>query len=67
MKKTWFQHFPMDEKEANMLINHYHRRGIRTEKSLTDDPRFFVVSALLPVSNYIPRSEYCYINPLWRH
>ena len=65
MKKTWFQHYPMNESEANNLIRNYSKRGVKTEKSLTDDPRFFVVSAFLPLSKYIPRSNKSYINSLW--
>lgn len=65
MKKTWFQHFPMNEAEANNLVRDYNRRGVRTEKTLTADPRFFVVSAFLPMSNYIPKSNRSYLNSLW--
>jgi len=67
MKKSWFQHYPMNETEANNLVREYSRRGVKTEKNLTADPLYFVVSALLPVSDYIPQSNKSYLNSLWRH
>ncbi|PIF22215.1 MULTISPECIES: hypothetical protein [Pantoea] len=66
MKKSWFQHYPMNEIEANSLIRDYKMRGVSAEKTLTADPRFYVVSAFLPVSQYIPRSNKSYINSFWQ-
>ncbi|NIG12980.1 hypothetical protein F3J37_01330 [Pantoea sp. Al-1710] len=65
MKKSWFEHYPMNEVEANSLIRDYAKRGVTTEKHLTSDPRFFIVSAFLPVSKFVPRSNRAYINNLW--
>jgi len=57
MKKSWFQHFPMNETEANLLVNQYSQRGVKTEKHLTADPRFYVVTAFLPYTQYPPKSQ----------
>ncbi|PPC63890.1 hypothetical protein C1Y41_04395 [Pantoea sp. ICBG 1758] len=66
MKRSWFQHYPMSDNEASNLIAYYQKRGVQTQKSLTADPRFFVVSAFLPMSNYIPPSQRSFINRLWQ-
>jgi len=65
MKKTWFQHYPMSESEALSLIHRYKLRGVTAQKTLTGDPRFYVVSAFLPVSKYAPRSGKTFQNSLW--
>jgi len=65
MKKSWFQHYPMEEREANQLLNTYKLRGVKAQKHLTGDPRFYVVTAFLPVSNYVPKSQHCFQNPMW--
>jgi len=65
MKKSWFQHYPMSEVEANQLIFRYKSRGIVAEKNLTGDPRFYVVSAFLPVSKSPPRPSKWFQNRMW--
>ncbi|MCK7244957.1 hypothetical protein AAHD35_03350 [Enterobacter roggenkampii] len=48
MKKSWFTHTGLTTEEANELMTRYQSKGVTVEKCLDIDPRFWIVSALLP-------------------
>lgn len=48
MKKSWFTHTGLTTEEANELMIRYQSKGVTVEKCLDIDPRFWIVSALLP-------------------
>lgn len=65
MKKSWFVHDPVDTDTANELLSRYAYRNIQTKKTLATDPRFWLVSALLPHSEWEPRQDRTYQQPIW--
>lgn len=66
MKRTWFTHpEPLDTTTANELIQRYTSRQIQTKKTLAFDPKFWLVSALLPEGNYAPRRDHTYEQKCW--
>ncbi|WP_439212516.1 hypothetical protein [Duffyella gerundensis] len=66
MKLSWFVHDPVDAETAEVLISRYAARNIQTQKTLATDPRLWLVSALLPESNFEPRRDKTYENHIWR-
>ena len=50
MKRDWFYQDNLTEEQAEELVARYRANNITVEKSLDIDPRFWVVSAFLPVS-----------------
>ena len=66
MKFTWFTHEPMTPKEAEELLKRYIARGIRAERKLAPDPRFFLISALLPTTQYEPKPSRVYQQWFWQ-
>jgi len=65
MKHTWFCHDPVDTETATELISRYASRNIQTEKTLSADPRLWLVSALLPEFREEPKPSRQYKNPMW--
>ncbi|KNC11849.1 hypothetical protein AC790_13440 [Pantoea sp. RIT-PI-b] len=66
MKRSWFTHpEPLDTTTANELIQRYTSRQIQTKKTLAFDPKFWLVSALLPESRHEPKPSKQYQNPMW--
>lgn len=57
MKKSWFTHTGLTTEEANELMTRYQSKGVTVEKCLDIDPRFWIVSALLPQHNTIPKTQ----------
>lgn len=55
MHKTWFYHHDVTTEEADELIQRYTSRKVQTIKTLSADPRFWVVGALLPEGKTEPR------------
>jgi hypothetical protein len=66
MKLTWFVHDAVDAETAEILISRYSARNIQTQKTLATDQRLWLVSALLPESNFEPRRDKTYENHIWR-
>nr|WP_154325064.1 hypothetical protein [Pantoea sp. 201603H] len=65
MRLTWFVHDPVDTDTANELISRYASRNIPTKRTLATDPRLWLVSALLPESQWEPRQDRTYENRIW--
>ncbi|WP_313068392.1 hypothetical protein [Atlantibacter hermannii] len=65
MKMTWFKYNNLTTEEADELVARYTRNGIKTEKNLSSDVRFWIVSALLPESDQAPRSDKTYQQRMW--
>lgn len=60
MRKTWFYHHDVTTQEADELIQRYTLRNVQTSKTLSADPRLWVVAALLPESKTEPRVSKIY-------
>jgi hypothetical protein len=60
MKRTWFRHHDLTTTEADELIQRYTLRNVQTQKTLSADPRYWVVSALLPEGRTEPRTSTIY-------
>jgi len=65
MKMTWFNYDNLTSEEADELVARYTRNGIKTEKSLSVDVRFWIVSALLPESGQPPRTDKTFQQRMW--
>jgi hypothetical protein len=65
MKLTWFYHHDVTTTEADELIQRYTSRNIPTQKTLSSDPRLWVVAALLPEGKTEPRSSNTYQHRMW--
>ncbi len=66
MRETWFTHpDPPDTKTADELLSNYKLRNIQAKKSLSFDPRLWLVSALLPEFREEPKPSRQYKNPMW--
>ena len=60
MQKSWFRHHDLTTAEADELIQRYTLRNVQTSKTLSADPRFWVVMALLPEGRTEPRVSSIY-------
>jgi hypothetical protein len=65
MRESWFCHDPVDLDTANELLSRYASRNIKTQKTLSADPRLWLVSALLPTFRNEPIPSRQYKNPMW--
>ncbi|MEG5565806.1 hypothetical protein UXQ08_20060 [Enterobacter ludwigii] len=65
MKKSWFTHTGLTTEEANELMTRYQSKGVTVEKCLDIDPRFWIVSALLPQHNTIPKTQQSMRSKAW--
>ncbi|PIJ50929.1 hypothetical protein BL250_05010 [Erwinia sp. OLTSP20] len=65
MKRLWFVHDPVDNETAEELLLRYALRNIPTNKTLAADPRYWLVSAYLPYSEWVPRCDRTYQNRMW--
>lgn len=63
--KSWFTHDPVDSETAAELLSRYASRNIKTQKTLSADPRLWLVSALLPEFREEPKTSRQYKNPMW--
>lgn len=63
--KSWFTHDPVDSETAAELLSRYASRNIKTQKTLSADPRLWLVSALLPEFREVPKPSRQYKNPMW--
>ena len=66
MKKGWFTHTGLTTEEANDLVARYQGKGVPVEKSLDVDPRFWIVSALLPEQSSPPKTQQTLRSRAWR-
>lgn len=57
MKKGWFYQDKLTTEEADELVARYHAKNIAAVKSLDIDPRYWVVSALLPESDHHQQTQ----------
>lgn len=60
MKLTWFYYHDVTTEEANELIQRYTLRNVKTLKTLSANPRLWVVAALLPEGRTEPRVSSIY-------
>lgn len=65
MKLTWFYHHDVTTEEANELIQRYTLRNVKTSKTLSANPRLWVVAALLPEGKKEPRVSNKYQQRIW--
>lgn len=65
-RRSYFYHDPMTTAEADELISRYTSRNVPTIKTLSADPRLWVVGALLPYSQNEPRPQKQYRNRIWQ-
>lgn len=65
MRKTWFYRHDVTTDEANELIQRYTLRNVPTEKTLSADPKLWVVAALLPEGKTEPRVSNQYQQRMW--
>lgn len=66
MKMQWFFHTDLTTTEANELISRYNSRNIQTKKTLSADPRLWVVAAYLPYSEREPRVDKKFQSRIWQ-
>jgi hypothetical protein len=66
MRKTWFYHHDVTTAEADELIQRYTLRNVKTSKTLSADPRYWVVMALLPEGSTEPRVSNKYQQRCWQ-
>jgi hypothetical protein len=57
MKLTWLYHHDLTTEEADQLISRYTSRNVPTQRTLSTDPRLWVVAALLPEFRNVPRVD----------
>lgn len=66
MQMTWPTHpDPVGTETATELLARYASRNIKTQKTLSADPRLWLVSALLPTFREEPKPSRQYKNPMW--
>jgi len=65
MKKSWFTHTGLTSEEANELMIRYQSKGVTVEKCLDIDPRFWIVSALLPQHKTTPKTQQSMRSRAW--
>lgn len=56
MRKSWFTHANLSTEEADELVKRYREKGVRVEKSLDADPRYWIVNAELPQQTSSPKT-----------
>ncbi|MFU0880267.1 hypothetical protein ACM26M_03340 [Kluyvera cryocrescens] len=66
MKRGWFYQDNLTEEQAEELVARYRANNITVEKSLDADPRFWVVSAFLPVSDRHQRTPRSMCSRGWK-
>lgn len=66
MRKTWFYHHDVTTEEANELIQRYTLRNVQTSKTLSANPRLWVVAALLPEGRNTPRVSNKFQQRCWQ-
>lgn len=67
MKIAPFNYEPMTRECADSLAEAYRKRGKRVDISLDPfDPKLWVVTVVLPISEKPPRSSGQYQQPVWR-
>lgn len=66
MKRDWFYQDNLTEEQAEELVARYRANNITVEKSLDVDPRFWVVSAFLPVSDRHQRTQRSMCSRGWK-
>jgi len=66
MKRDWFYQDNLTEEQAEELVARYRANNIIVEKSLDVDPRFWVVSVFLPVSDRHQRTQRSMCSRGWK-
>lgn len=66
MRMTWFHHLNLTTEEATQLIAAYQSRNVKTQRTLSADPRLWVVSALLPEYASEPKGRSQYQSRIWQ-
>lgn len=64
-KMSWFHHHDLTNEEATQLITAYQSRNVKTQRTLSADPRYWVVSALLPEYASEPKGRSQYQSRMW--
>lgn len=67
MKKSWFTHTSLTTDEAEELVKRYREKGVRVEKTLDMDPRYWTVSAELPQQKSNPKTAQSMRSRAWGH
>lgn len=66
MKREWFTHpEALDTETANELLSLYASRNIQARKTLSADPRLWLVQAYLECGNFPPRKDKTFEQPIW--
>lgn len=65
-RMTWFHHLNLTSDEATQLITAYQSRNVKTQRTLSADPRLWVVSALLPEYASEPKGRSQYQQRIWQ-
>lgn len=65
MKKSWFTHVNLSTEEADELVERYREKGVRVEKTLDTDPRYWIVSAELPQQKSNPMTAQSMRSRAW--
>ncbi|RAU43967.1 hypothetical protein DBY68_019390 [Pseudocitrobacter sp. RIT415] len=65
MKMSWFHHLNLTTEEATNLINQYRSRNVKTQRTLSTDPRLWNVAALLPEYAKEPRVDKRFQQKIW--
>ncbi|XHF49441.1 MAG: hypothetical protein PIK35_12350 [Enterobacter roggenkampii] len=65
MKKSWFTHTGLSTTEADELVARYQAKGVKVEKSLDADPRYWIVSAFLPQQASSPKTQQSMRSRAW--
>jgi len=66
MKRGWFYQDNLTEEQADELVARYRANNIPVEKSLDVDPRFWAVSAFLPVSDHHQQTQRSMCSRGWK-
>lgn len=65
MKLTWFHHHDLTNEEATQLITAYQSRNVKTQRTLSTDPRLWNVAELLPEYAKEPRVDKRFQHKIW--
>lgn len=66
MKKSWFVHSGLDERQARELVERYRKSNYLVEKNLSSDFLTWDVSVKLPESSRPPRVDKTFQQKMWR-
>ena len=66
MRYSWYTHpDPLDTETANELLARYTARNIQARKTLSADPRLWLVQAYLECGKFPPLPDKTFEQPIW--